>query len=198
MKHPATFALPSGMMGGAVFSADGAFRHYLWRAWASEPLAWIDPSIPRVMEAGGFQHLSTRYVLFIGHNPSRADAQANDMTMIREIGFARREGFGCLIKVNLSDYCATDPAELPDTEPELVSVRNDTIISQAALHAFLIILATGNPFNDAMRARFTFLCDAILPGYDLYCLGTTRDGYPRHTSRLANDAPLFLYLKGAA
>lgn len=59
--------------GDAILSDCGRFRYALTRRWADGPTA-----------------------LFIMLNPSTADACADDPTIRRCIGFARREGCGAL------------------------------------------------------------------------------------------------------
>lgn len=43
-----------------------------------------------------------------------------------------------------------------------------------------------HPFAAARAARVL----EILGGVPLWCLGTTKDGWPRHPARLGNDTPL--------
>lgn len=50
-----------------------------------------------------------RNVLFIGLNPSTADAYEDDATIRRLIGFSKDWGFGGLTIVNLFAYRSTDP-----------------------------------------------------------------------------------------
>lgn len=55
---------------------------------------------------------SPKTACFIMLNPSTADAQHDDPTIRRCIGFARRWGCGKLVVVNLFAYRSTDPREL--------------------------------------------------------------------------------------
>jgi hypothetical protein len=48
-------------------------------------------------------------ICFIGLNPSTADAEVNDPTIRRCIGFAHDWGFGGLLMLNLFAFRATDP-----------------------------------------------------------------------------------------
>jgi hypothetical protein len=68
--------LPAGR---AALSACGAYRWWLERLW--------DPCRPRI--------------LFIGLNPSRADARSNDPTLRRVMRFARSWGYGAVDVLNL-------------------------------------------------------------------------------------------------
>lgn len=69
----------------------GGFRYRLWRCW------------------GG---AGSRSVCFVMLNPSTADADNDDPTLVRIIGFAKAWGFGSLDVVNLYSYRATDPEAL--------------------------------------------------------------------------------------
>src|ERR1700677_1476546 len=50
---------------------------------------------------------------FVMLNPSTADANIDDPTIRRCMGFSRREGAGGIIVVNLFAYRATEPSDLP-------------------------------------------------------------------------------------
>lgn len=75
---------------GAVISDDGRYRYRLWRTWA--------PELPRMA--------------WIMLNPSTADAEVDDPTIRRCVGFAKREGCGGIEVVNLYAYRSTDPSVL--------------------------------------------------------------------------------------
>ncbi|MGH6627611.1 MAG: DUF1643 domain-containing protein [Burkholderiaceae bacterium] len=74
----------------AVISDCGTYRYSLSRGW--------DHSLPRVA--------------FVMLNPSVADADVDDPTIRKCIGFAQRLGFGGFDVVNLYAYRATDPRDL--------------------------------------------------------------------------------------
>lgn len=196
--HPTTFAMPQGMSGGAAFSDDRRYRHFLWRLWPSEPLGDFDPHERLMLDQRRFSELGTPYALFIGHNPSRAGADMNDMTVIREIDITRRLGYCCYIKMNVADYCATDPQELAGKHEVVASHYNHDLIMHAAKYAARVILATGKPHKE-IADRTMRLFHAISLVADTWCMGTTSDGWPRHPSRLANHTPCIPYFqhKGA-
>ncbi len=73
----------------AVFSADGNYRYRLSRHWREGPEA-----------------------TFIMLNPSTADAEVDDPTIRRCMGFARLWGMGGLYVGNLFAYRATRPTEM--------------------------------------------------------------------------------------
>lgn len=77
------------MRSGAELSPDGRFRYSLWREWSG-----------------------ARWMAFVMLNPSTADANVDDPTIRRCIGFAKREGCGGIEVVNLYPFRATKPADL--------------------------------------------------------------------------------------
>jgi hypothetical protein len=75
----------------ATISDCGRYRYTLGRTWSDEPP-----------------------VLFVMLNPSTADADVDDNTISKCIGFAKRWGHGGITVVNLYAWRATNPKELPD------------------------------------------------------------------------------------
>ena len=163
-------ALMPGVKGDARFSDDGKYRQLMRR--------WVGEDFP------------DRYVLFIGMNPSTADATVNDPTCAREWTFAIREGFSAMVKANVGDYRATDPRMLlvPGVVP--VSEQNLPSIRQAAKNAALVILCHGK-LNKALAPSGKALVDALrADGVELWCFGTNSDGSPKHPLYLRTDTPL--------
>ena len=138
--------------GGAII--DGEYRYSLWRLW--------DPEQPRI--------------LFIMLNPSTADEDQDDATLRRCITFARSWQAGSLEVVNLYAYRATHPARLSQVT-DATGPENDTHILRAVNLANRIICAWG-AHKQAQKRSTEVL--ALLEGKDLYCLGHTRGGHPRH------------------
>lgn len=118
---------------GANFSRCRRFRYTLWRRW--------DETLPPVM--------------MIGLNPSTADANRNDPTIRRCIGFAKSWGHGGLVMTNLFAFRATYPTDLK-AAPDPVGPRNDWWIRQAARHTSRIVALWGNDgqwLNRSVRIR---------------------------------------------
>lgn len=120
---------------------------------------------------------------FIMLNPSTADAEVDDPTIRRCVGFARALDAGGIVVVNLYAYRATEPANLwraadpvgPDTDTYLREVARRAVLCGAPL-----IAAWG---AHARQDRV----DAVLALLDhhealphLTALGVTKDGAPRH------------------
>ena len=122
-----------------------------------------------------------KHVLVCGLNPSTADAERDDPTSRRVIGFARREQATRLTMVNLySARRTTDPRGLKDFD-DPVGAANDQVISDAARRADLIIAAWGRPPGKAGEARARHVLDLLTAAGDVYRLGpATSEGHPRH------------------
>lgn len=86
----------------AVFSECRNYRYMLSRSWDA-----VKPG-----------------VLFIGLNPSTADARVDDPTCRVCVNYAQRWGYGAMTVANLFAYCATYPAELRRAAAP-VGPRND-------------------------------------------------------------------------
>lgn len=162
--------LAAGVNGDAVMSEDGRYRQIMRR--------WLGDAFP------------DHYILFIGMNPSTADASVDDPTCAREWNFARREGFSAMVKCNVGDYRATDPKML--VAPGVVAVSPDNIpaIRQAARGAARVVLCHGK-LNKALAHAGRELVEALRgDGVTLWCFGTNADGSPKHPLYLRADTPL--------
>jgi len=166
-------ALMPGVNGDATFSADGRYRQLMRR--------WLGAEFP------------DRYVLFIGMNPSTADASVNDPTCAREWTFAQREGFNAMVKANVGDYRATHPKMLLVPGVEASSPDNLPAIRAAAAGAGLVVLCHGK-LNKALAPAGKALIEALeADGVPLWCFGTNGDGSPKHPLYLRADTPLIRY-----
>jgi hypothetical protein len=145
-------SLPASLpASGASF--DGPYRYLLWRRWA---------------EAAS--------VLFIMLNPSTADAQRDDPTIRRCLGFARAWGFGAVEVVNLFAWRATDPRELRRAA-DPIGPANDRAIAEAAARNHAIVAAWG--VHGVLLERDRQVA-ALLAGSRVRCLAHTGTGAPRH------------------
>ena len=148
------------------------YRYSLTRRWVADPHA--------------------RVLTFVMLNPSTADADTDDPTIRRCIGFARREGFGRLRVVNLFAYRATNPKALltcldpvgPENDEYLDSARISTSVAPK-----ILVAAWG---VNAQPERVRRVLD-VCYGADWRCLGTTKDGHPRHPLYVKGDQPLIPY-----
>jgi hypothetical protein len=155
--------------GGATLSQDGRYRYRLWRTFGT----------------GGT-------LCFVMLNPSTADASADDPTIRKCLGFARRLGFGGIDVVNLFAWRATDPGDLPHvTEP--IGAENDDWIVDRCKAADLVVAAWGaTKLPNRMVERRACEVRRLLSsaGVTLQCLGCSQEGAPRHPLMLAYATPL--------
>lgn len=159
----------------AVLSDDGVYRYELRRQWGA-------PGDPRVC--------------WVMLNPSTADASVDDPTIRRCIGFSNRWGYGSLVVVNLFALRATDPKELAcTTDP--VGAGNDAAILAAAYVSERVVVAWGAHGKFRNRAALvTQMLTGPQGGFSLHCLGTTKQGAPRHPLYIRGEQALVLYRKG--
>ena len=155
----------------AIISPCGTYRYVLGRRIGDGPTA-----------------------LILGVNPSKADAEIDDHTIRKDMGFARRHGWGRIIKGNLFAYRATDIAALrPLDMLTAVGPHNDTHLIAMFKEADVVIAAWGPEAKvpRALRSRWQRVV-SIADHYkiDLMCFGTAQDGQPLHTLMLGYDTPL--------
>ena len=142
-------------------------------------------------------------LVFCMLNPSTADETADDPTIRRCIGFARREHACGIVVVNLYAMRATDPKLLMDAR-DPVGEHNDKILRRIAsgvhdpretfppLATARIICAWGA--NGAARHRAQYVTTMFRDaGAKLLCLGKTAQGAPRHPLYVRGDQPLIAY-----
>lgn len=160
----------AGGLATAVFDSPArTYRYLLTRIW--------DPSVAPAV------------VLML--NPSTADALEDDATIRRCTSFARREGAGGLVVVNLFGFRSTDPRALLH-HPDPVGRHNDAFVRQATSMASTVVCAWGAAAVAEARGREVIraLTARRVP---LRCLGTTAAGQPRHPLYLPKNAALEPY-----
>lgn len=134
--------------------------------------------------------------LFVMLNPSTADATQDDPTIRRCIGYGKRLSLGGIGVVNLFTLRTPSPKVLWATPPD---DRNHSSADDHLFEAMRHVATTGGviiagwgavPPKDAYD-RIQEVCQyAHQWGLPLNCLGTTKDGHPRHPLYLRADAPL--------
>ena len=123
-------------------------------------------------------------MVWIMLNPSTATDNANDPTIRRCIGFALAWGYRAMDVGNLSPVRATDPAEIKTLiEPAHVWSKNLDVIKDVVRDADLVVAAWGVHGEHHDRAKAVVI--GALEGVDLYCLGKTKDGHPKHPLRVS-------------
>lgn len=140
------------MKRSAILSDCGTYRYELHRRWSEAPtVGWI--------------------ML----NPSTADANVDDPTIRRCIGFAQRWGYGGIVVRNLFALRATNPRELA-THPDPFGPDNFEFL-RCAGQDDLTICAWGNGGSGSAHSIVQILrANHIV----LHHLGLTGAGQPKH------------------
>ena len=163
------------------------YRYLLTRQW-NHPNAGLSDTQIHAMGMGR----DLKQMVFVMLNPSTADAYEDDPTIRRCVSFARREGYDMLHVANLYAGRATKPSDLYKMG-DPVGPENERVWSKIKKHAednVAIVCAWGADRRARIQAqRFLNFMD----GRALHCLGTTKDGSPKHPLYLKSDAPLVLY-----
>lgn len=150
---------------GADISDDGLHRY-----WLSRRLA-----------------MGERTVLFVGLNPSTADAMQDDPTIRRCVAFARSWGFDWLYMGNVNAYRSTDPKGLPADPLLAVGPRNQEALTWMAQRAELVVAAWG---ANRLNSYAETLARRVLALPHVRCLGRNADGTPKHPLYLRKDCQL--------
>lgn len=117
---------------------------------------------------------SKKAVMFVMLNPSTADADADDPTIRRCIGFARQWGFDRLLVANLFAWQATDPKEIMRAA-DPIGPENDKFIERMTREAELTVCAWGKDGSFMGRAA------AVLEMLSFpMALKLNQDGSPAH------------------
>lgn len=160
------------LFAGAEISECKRYRYRLWRCWDNDK-----PTC-----------------LFVMLNPSTADGENDDPTIRRCVSFAKREGCGMLMVVNLFAYRTAYPKELlesRDRGSDIIGPQNETFIYHEAMASRLVIAAWGaQPYLRGRDKSVEALIRQARDDRKIHCLGTTKSGAPRHPVRLAKDTPL--------
>jgi hypothetical protein len=130
-------------------------------------------------------------------NPSTADAERDDPTIRRVVGFAKRDGFSSLRVLNLFALRSTNPNALvheaavgPDNDQAL----RDALAAAVARDVPVLAAWGASPWTVARVPHVL----ALVPGVTWVCLGRTKDGAPRHPLYVAGDQPLVPFDSEAA
>ena len=130
------------------------------------------------------------FALFIGMNPSRAEADQDDLTVRKEQEWTWRMGLFHYVKMNVGSWRCTDPKQLD--KPGVCPVHPDNLpaIRDLAGYAETLVLSTGAPPGVLIGPARTLFRALTSDRRVMRCFGTVKGGWPRHTSRLAYDTPL--------
>jgi hypothetical protein len=152
----------AGCESGAIFSGCNQYRYRLWRTW--------DAALPRLN--------------FVMLNPSTADHLVNDPTVERCERRARMLGYGCLLVTNIFALRSTDPEQLYLVD-DPIGPENDLSILLAAVAAGKVICAWGA--HGILQERAAAVLGYLRCHVDLWHLGLTKGGHPRHPLYVGYD-----------
>lgn len=156
--------IQQGMRRDAVISSCGLYRYRLSRDW----------------DEG-------KRIVFIGLNPSTADAEVDDPTIRRLIGFSRDWGYTGFGILNLFAYRAMDPRKLREcVDP--VGPDNHQFIAAACDSKLLTVAMWGKGGEYRNEGRFVGRLFS-----NLMCFGKNKDGSPKHPLYLPKETELVKY-----
>lgn len=153
----------------ALISPCGLYRYWLTRVW----------------------NPGARKLPIIMLNPSTADAAIDDPTIGRCMSFARREGFGGIRVVNLFSFRATSPDDMKAADDPIGpdgSAHIEDVLRVSVAAGIPVLCAWGAHGGYGNRDKAVLL-SAEGWGADMVCLGTTKEGHPRHPLYVRGDQP---------
>ena len=157
----------------ALISLCGTYRYLLSRR-IPQPIRWVKPC------------------LFVMLNPSIADADIDDPTIRRCIGFAKREGCTSMTVVNLFALRATDPKKIRLHADPCGPDNFEHLTAQIQAHNIGVIIAAWGADPFTKQPWFPTLADGLRK-HNAKCLGMTKDGSPRHPLYIKGDQPLITW-----
>ncbi len=136
---------------GAVFSEYGKYRYRLWRVWdETKPLA-----------------------MFIGLNPSKANAIKPDNTVTKVGKVSKYNGFGGFYMMNLFSLISQYPEDLLTCENPIMD--NDKHLKEVAELCDKVVFCWG-VFKESKKR-----CEEIINMFpNALCFKHTKDGSPWH------------------
>lgn len=148
----------------ATISECGTYRYWLNRQWVA------DRGAPTIV--------------FVMLNPSTADGQQDDPTIGRCVSFAKHWGCGELVVVNLYALRCPYPEALWQADDPVGD--NDRFLRNALDKYERIVCAWGkNAKSDRVSAFVDMAHDN-----QLWCLGTNKNGSPKHPLYVKGDTEL--------
>jgi hypothetical protein len=161
-------------MNTAVISDCNRYRYELHR---DVPLLW-----------------KTAPLMFIGVNPSTADADTDDATIRKMRGFAVRLGYSEFMVGNVFAYRATDVRELATVERHaVVGFDNPRHLANMIDRAGMIIPCWGDTGKvpKSLREQFNVMrTTLLLSGKPVRIFGLTNGGDPLHPLMLSYETQL--------
>lgn len=152
---------------GACISDCGLYRYALWRIWDN----------------------SLQQVTWVMLNPSTADHEVDDPTIRRVTSFTRDAGYGGFSVLNLFAFRSPSPRAMKSAD-DPIGPHNMAYFSGLVADRQDVVAAWGT--NGGWMDRDLEIM-RVLCRNKVMCLGTTKDGYPRHPLRLPKTQELIPY-----
>lgn len=155
----------TGLEANAVFSPCRTWRYTLIRKW--------DTTKPAIA--------------FIGLNPSIANEDRLDNTTKKCVAWARRDGFGSYVMLNLFGIVSTDPFGIR-TADDPNGPENDAWIEKTLRQSQTVVFCWGSTYAHILGERIKIVEQITRnTGLTPHCLGVTGGGFPKHPLYLRND-----------
>lgn len=152
----------------AIISDCGQYRYKLSRCWDD----------------------NESQLVFVMLNPSTADAEFDDPTIIRCMGFAKGFGYGGIHVINLFAFRATSPSVLHQV-PDPVGHRNNLnwhrVLQDYDTDFILCAWGAAKGTEDRVTHLATLTDWA---GVGMMCLGMNKNGSPKHPLYLSKSTKL--------
>lgn len=156
-----------------------------------------------ISECGLYRYDLTRqwdrrgpWAMWLMLNPSTADAEQDDPTIRRCIGFSRAGGYAGMVVCNLYAYRTPSPADLVDAAGagiDPVGPENDRLIGQWLNWPRLDRAVCAWGASPIARSRQMQVLNRVLSvKRAAWCLGLTRTGAPRHPLYIPSRQPFEL------
>lgn len=158
------------MRKSAYITFCGTYRYALGRVWWSELL-----------------DEKACLINFIGLNPSTADANLDDPTIRRCIGFTKAWGYNGFAMTNLFAFRATQPEDMKKAA-DPIGPENDRWLRLISKNSALNVACWGTDGTFMNRAD-----EVKKIVSNLHCIRHTKDGHPEHPLYLPkNLTPILL------
>ena len=170
----------------AEFSPCRKYRYTLTRAWRTGPVGLF-------AKEGTCQD---KILAVIGLNPSTATAEEDDPTIRRCVGYAKWWGCSSYLMLNMFAFRATDPAVMKAEDDPVGSMNEHTIrrMIWTLEPQDILLCAWGKHGTHRQHDRtiMAIIHEVIAEKENSIsspmCLGTNKDGTPKHPLYLRKDA----------
>lgn len=159
----------------AMISEDGKYRYWLSRRWGDGKCLGV-----------------------IMLNPSTADAEVDDPTIKKLIGFAQINGYDAIDVVNLFAWRSTDPRELRTCSDPVGRLNNGHIYAMLVTCDTVLLAWGSKDYPDRVNQVKNLIIRALNSGKlsnaeDIVCLKYTNYRQPSHPLYIGYETPFTPY-----